>query len=111
VFAAQPAPLRRWVEQVRALSDRPPIVAGTSAAVEAVAAAYWSEDVGLLRGAVSGASGAAYYERIATGETDGAAARRLDGLAVGNLAIILLVIVGAALAGIPAGRPRRGGGK
>jgi hypothetical protein len=99
VFAGRPGSLRQWIEQVQALPDPPPVVAGTSASSEGVAVAYLSSDPPVLAGVVSGASGAAYYERIADGTTDGPAARRLGALSVGNVTVVLLVIIGAATAG------------
>ena len=109
VFASKPGPLRWWVELVRATPYSPPIVAGTSASVEGIAVAYLSSDPALLAGVVSGVGGAAFYERIATGSSDGRAAQRLYALSAGNLAIVLLVIVGAAVVGWPAPGARRGG--
>ncbi len=109
VFAARAGPLRWWVEQSRAMVDPPVIVAGTSAALEAVTSPYFGVDAGQLAGAVSGVSGAAYYERIAKLEMDQPAARRLEVLAAGNLAIVALVIVGAAASGLGGARDSRGG--
>lgn len=100
VFAARANPLRWWIEQVHAVADPPPIVAGTSAALEAVASPYLAGDPAQLAGAIVGVSGAAYYDRIANQRVDGPAARRLDALAAGNVAIVVLVIVGAAVSGL-----------
>jgi hypothetical protein len=108
VFSARPHRLRWWVEQVGALPDPPPVVAGTGASAEGLAVAYLSSEPALLAGAVSGASGAAYYERVVDGTTDGPAARRVSALAAGNLAIVVLVIVGAAASGWSGPRAARG---
>jgi hypothetical protein len=96
VIASGFGPLRRWIEQARAIGAPIPVVAATSAAIESVAAAYSSRDSGSLAGYVSGVSGAAYYERIVDGTSDGPAARRLSVLAAGNIAIVLLLVAGAA---------------
>jgi hypothetical protein len=104
VLAAQPAPLRWWVEQTRALygaEEARPIVAGVSAALGPVASPYL--DAGQLGGMVSGLSGATAYEALRG--TAGQAARRFNALAAGHAVIIALMLAGAviyALAG-----PRR----
>ena len=110
VFAARPGPLRRWVEQAYAMVDPPVVVVGTSAALEAATSPYLGGQQGQIAGAVSGVSGAAYYDRIANGNVDGPAARRLDALAAGNLGIVALVIVGAAVSGLHGSRDKGGGG-
>jgi hypothetical protein len=102
VLAAQAGPLRWWVEQVWASPSPPPIVAGTGASLEAAASPYLAGERPQLAGAIVGVSGAAYYDRIANGRTDGPAAQRLDDLAVANVAIVVLAIVGAGVSGIRA---------
>jgi hypothetical protein len=96
VLAAQPAPLRWWVEQTRALYGRegaPPIVAGVSAALGPVAGPYL--DAEQLGGAVSGLSGAAAYEALqgAPGQATG----RFSALAAGHAVIVALMLAGAVI--------------
>jgi hypothetical protein len=100
IFAARPGRLRRWVEQVQVLDGPPVVVAGTSASAEGPAIALLSSEPALLGGVVSGVSGAAYYERISSGGVAGGAAfERLAAIAAGNLAVVVLVILGAATVG------------
>ncbi len=107
VLAAQPAPLRGWVEQVRAKygTGAPPIVAGVSAALEPVANPYLDSNAGQLRGMVSGLSGAATYEMLQS--VQGEASERLNVLAVGHAAVVVLIISGLIIY-VLAGPRRRG---
>jgi hypothetical protein len=97
VLAAQPDPLRWWIEQAQAhyRGASPPIVAGVSAALEAATSPYFDANAGQLKGLVSGLSGAAAYEthRGATGK----ATQQLNALAAGHFAIVGLMLVGAAV--------------
>jgi hypothetical protein len=97
VLAGKPGPLRWWVEQTRAIANPPAIVAGTSAALEPAASPYLDPSAGQLMGAVSGLSGAAYYDKKASGTTDGWDVEHLNTLAVGHAAIIFLIVLGAIL--------------
>jgi len=96
VLTARPAPLRWWIEQVRARYEfAPPVVVGMSAAVEAAASPYLDASAGQLQGAISGLSGAAAYEnRRGTG---GQATKRLNAMAAGHVAIVVLMLVGAVI--------------
>ncbi|MFQ6102366.1 MAG: hypothetical protein ACE5OS_14205, partial [Anaerolineae bacterium] len=96
VLAAQPAPLRWWVEQAHARGEGTlPVVAGVSAALEAAASPYLDANAGQLRGTISGLSGAAAYERRRGME--GEATRRLNTLAAGHVAIVGLILIGAVI--------------
>jgi len=97
VLAAQPAPLRWWIEQTKAQYSgaSPPIVAGVSAALESVTSPYLDIGAGQLDGAVIGLSGAAAYE--AHRGVEGEATRRLNALAAGQVAVVVLISIGAVL--------------
>jgi hypothetical protein len=97
VLAGKPGPLRWWVEQTRAVANPPPIVAGTSAALEPTTSPYLDPSAGQLMGAVSGLAGAVYYEKKAQGTVEGWATERLNTLAVGQGAIVVLMVLGAIL--------------
>ncbi|HHN94424.1 MAG TPA: hypothetical protein ENK17_06620 [Anaerolineae bacterium] len=96
ILTARPAPLRQWVEQVRArYGDDVTVVAGVSAALEPAASPYLDRNAGQLTGVVAGVGGAAAYEHLRG--VPGRAMGRLNGLAVGHLAIVVLLVVGALL--------------
>jgi hypothetical protein len=95
VLTAQPGPLRWWVEQARALyGDTVPVVAGMSAALESTASPYLDVSARQIEGAINGLSGAAAYETLCGSPQR--ATQRLNALAVGHLAIVGLMILGAA---------------
>jgi hypothetical protein len=102
VLTAEPGQLRGWIEQTQTTgSGQAPIVAGVSAALEPTASVYLDPGAGQLEGAALGLRGAASYERLRG--SAGPATRQLNRLALGHLAAILLMIVGAivhALGGI-----------
>jgi len=105
VLTAQPGPLRWWVEQTYALyGDALPIVAGTSAALEPATSPYLDVSAGQLEGAVNGLRGAAAYETRRG--SAGRATQRLDTLAVGHIAVVGLMVLGAAFYA-PSGLRRR----
>jgi hypothetical protein len=96
VLTAQPGPLRWWVEQTRALhGSAVPVVAGVSAALEPAASPYLDVSAGQVTGAIVGLSGAAAYEMLRG--SAGQAVQRLNALAVGHVAIVGLMIVGAVI--------------
>ncbi len=106
VLTAQPRILRWWIEQtyIGDAHNRPPIVAGLSAALEPFASPYLTTSPPQLAGMLSGLPQAAAYEHhhgIA-----GDATHRLNGLTVGQIVIVGLIIVGAIPYAI-AGRRRR----
>ncbi len=99
VVTSRPGPLQRWVEQTRTrYGDQLPVVAIGSALLEPVISPYLDASAGQLRAAVHGVTETAAYEdlRGARGE----ATQRLDALAAGHLAIVALIVVGAAVHGI-----------
>ena len=105
VLTAQPGPLRWWVEQTRALyGDTVPVVVGMSAALESTASPYLDASAGQIEGAINGFSGAAAYETLRG--TPGQATQRLNALAVGHLAIVGLMILGAAFYALGGSRGR-----
>jgi len=93
VLTAQPAPLRWWVEQTRALGDTYSIVAGVSAALEPAASPYLDASAGQLEGTINGLSGAAAYE--AYRGLGGRATQRTNALAAGHVAVVGLMTLGA----------------
>jgi len=96
VLTAQPGPLRWWVEQAHALyGDTIPVAAGVSAALEPAASPYLDVSAGQMEGAIIGLRGAAAYET--PGESPERGTLRLNALAVGHLAIVGLMILGASL--------------
>jgi len=105
VLTAQPAPLRWWVEQTRALGDMYSIVAGVSAALEPAASPYLDASAGQLEGTINGLSGAAAYE--ARRGLGGRATQRTNTLAAGHVAVVGLMILGAVFYAV--GGLRRGG--
>lgn len=106
VLTAQPGPLRWWVEQIHArYDDAPPVLAGTSAALEPAASPYLETSAGQLNGAVSGLSGAAAYETLRGSR--GQATHRLGALSLGHTATAALMLLGALFYAF-AGLRRRG---
>jgi IS5 family transposase len=96
VLTAQPGPLRWWVEQAHALyGDTIPVAAGVSAALEPAASPYLDVSARQMEGAIIGLRGAAAYET--PGESPERGTLRLNALAVGHLAIVGLMILGASL--------------
>ncbi len=94
ILTSRPTPLRLWIEQANArYGDQLPVVAVGSAALEPVASPYLDANAGQLEGAIHGLKGAAAYE--ARRGTVGSATQRLDALAAGHIAIVVLMIVGA----------------
>jgi hypothetical protein len=108
VLTAQPGPLRWWVEQTRALygDDTPPVLAGTSAALEPLTAPYLDDTAMQLEGAVAGLSGAAAYETL--GGSTGQATLRLNALAAGQTALAALMLIGAVIYTFGGSQGRRG---
>jgi hypothetical protein len=106
VLTAQPGPLRWWVEQARALyGDTIPVAAGMSAALEPAASPYLDVSARQIEGAINGLRGAAAYETLR--DSPGRVTQRLNALAVGHLAIVGLMILGASLYAL-GGLRRRG---
>jgi hypothetical protein len=96
ILTSRPMPLRLWIEQVSArYGEALPLVAVGSAAIEPVASPYSDANAGQLRGAIYGLKGAASYEALRG--LIGTGTQRLDALAVGHLAVIVLMIVGALI--------------
>jgi hypothetical protein len=95
VLTAQPAPLRWWIEQTHARPGTLPIVAGVSAILESAISPYLDASAEQLDGAVHGLSGAAAYEKLYGSK--GRATQQLDALAVGHIATVGLMIIGALL--------------
>jgi len=104
VVTANPAVLRRWVEQTQLLDNDLPVVAGVSASLEPIIQPYFDGSTDRLVGEVGGLAGAAYYEQVLLG-FDGQAARRLNALAAGHYAAIALIVAGAIVYGV--GKTRR----
>ncbi len=106
VLTSRPAPLRLWIEQASArYGDQLPLVAVGSAALEPIASPYLDANAGQLRGAVHGFKGAAAYEALRG--TAGGATQRLDALAAGHVAIVVLMIVGALIHALGGGKEKR----
>jgi len=106
ILASRPGPLLRWIEQVEArYGDQIRVATASSALLEPVTSPYLDTNAGQLSAAVHGLAGAASYESL-RGE-QGEATRQLDTLATGHIAIVVLMIVGAAVHGI--GGDQRGG--
>ncbi|MEA3338957.1 MAG: hypothetical protein U9R15_03230, partial [Chloroflexota bacterium] len=96
VLTARAAPLRWWVEQAHAKYETvPPVVAGVSAAVEAAASPYLDASAGQLRGTISGLREAAAYESHRGTGTQ--AAERLNAVAAGHAAIVILMLAGGVI--------------
>jgi hypothetical protein len=99
VLTSRPGPLQRWVEQAHArYGDELPVVAAGSALLEPVTSPYLDANAGQLRAAIHGLRGAAAYETLQGARTE--AAQRLDVLAAGHIAIVVLMIAGAAVYGL-----------
>lgn len=105
ILTSRPGPLLRWIEQVQArYGDQIQVATANSALLEPVTSPYLDINAGQLSAAVHGLRGAASYEAL-RGE-QGDATRQLDTLAAGHIAVVALMIVGAAIYGI--GGSRRG---
>jgi hypothetical protein len=106
VLTSRPGPLRLWIEQASAqYGDRLPLVAVGSAALEPVASPYLDANAEQLKGAVHGLKGAAAYEALRG--TFGRATQRLDAVAAGHVAIVVLMIVGALIHAFGGGKGKR----
>jgi len=105
VLTAQPAPLRWWIEQTRALGDTHPVVAGVSAALEPAVSPYLGANTGQLKGAIKGLSGAAAYE--AHRGLEGQATQRINALAAGHAAVVGLMVLGAIIYAFGGSRGRK----
>ncbi|MBI3286506.1 MAG: zinc ribbon domain-containing protein [Chloroflexi bacterium] len=88
VLAADPAALRRWVEQVQGPYGRT-LVAGVSAQVDPLARPYYRS--GQVRGLLSGLVGAAEYEQLRARPAE--ASTMLGPLSLAHVAIVLLVLL------------------
>ena len=95
VLAAQPAPLRWWIEQTSVVEEPPSVVAGISAMLEPMASPYLDDNAGQVKGAVIGLRDAAGYESIQ--DRAGSATLRLSSLALGQITIAVLMLAGAGL--------------
>ena len=94
VLTARPGPLRWWVEQTQArYGDTIPVVVGMSAALESAASPYQDTRAGQMEGAIYGLSGAAGYETLLGSPEQ--ITGQLNALALGHLAIVGLMILGA----------------
>jgi hypothetical protein len=99
ILADRPAPLRRWVEQDRALyDDQLPVAVVGSAALEPAVSPYLHGVPSQVAGAIYGLRGAASYEALR--RVGGDATQRLDALAAGHIAILVLVVIGAVVHGL-----------
>ena len=96
ILTSRAMPLRVWIEQASArYGEELPLAVVGSAALEPVASPYLDPNAGQVAGAIHGLAGAASYEALR--ETASDATERLDALAAGHLAIVMLVIVGALI--------------
>jgi hypothetical protein len=95
--------LRWWVEQITVIEnelDRElPLVAGVSAAIEALARPYYDIESPQIDGLVVGLAGAADYERELNW-LEGPAHIRLNGQLVGQLAVAALIVLGMLIYGL-----------
>lgn len=99
ILTSRPGPLLRWIEQVQArYGDQIQVATASSALLEPVTSPYLDTNAGQLSAAVHGLRGAASYEALRGEEGD--ATRQLDTLAAGHVAVVALMIVGAAIYGI-----------
>lgn len=100
--------MRWWVEQTTALErdldTDLPLLAGVSAAIEALVRPYYDMETRQIDGLVVGMAGAVDYER-ALDWLDGPAHVRLNGQLVGQLAVLVLIVMGILFYGLL----RRGG--
>ncbi|MGD2148142.1 MAG: hypothetical protein PVH41_15735 [Anaerolineae bacterium] len=99
VLTSRVAPLRRWVELARVhYGDQLPVALVGSAALEPVASPYVDGNAGQVSGHIHGLRGAASYESLRG--TGGDATQRLNALAAGHLAVILLMVLGSIYHGL-----------
>lgn len=106
IITSWPGSLQGWVEQAQArFGDELPVVAVGSAVLEPIAEPYAAIDAGQLTAAIHGLRGAAAYESLR--DVPGDATHRLDALAAGHLAIVALMITGAAVYGLSESRRRQ----
>jgi hypothetical protein len=99
VLTSRVAPLRRWVELARVhYGDQLPVALVVSAALEPVASPYVDGNAGQVSGHIHGLRGAASYESLRG--TGGDATQRLNALAAGHLAVILLMVLGSIYHGL-----------
>jgi hypothetical protein len=96
--------LRWWVEQTTVLENDLPLIAGVSAAIEPLIRPYYDMDPQQINGLVVGLMGAYDYEREVN--PDGPAHLRLGGQLVGQVAVVILVVLGVLVYGVS----RRGEG-
>jgi len=114
-LAATPDTLRWWIEQAGAPYGVS-LVAGVSAVVDPMARTYYETEPQQMKGLVGGVPGAASYSTLLSGGAglDPEMAARLDSLLVGQV-LVILVILGGAIAGRNRSRPksvaRRGMGR
>jgi hypothetical protein len=103
VLTSEDDNLRWWVEQTTAVEleeDREfPLLAGVSAAIEALVRPYYDMESPQIDGLVVGLAGAVDYERE-LGELDGPAHTRLDAQLVGQLAVLALIVAGVLFYGL-----------
>jgi hypothetical protein len=107
-LAATQNTLRWWIEQASTPSGIP-LVAGVSASVDPLVRPYYEADSKQLVGMVGGIVGAATYKALpsSSGPVD-ESALRLDSLWVGQLAIVLLLLVGNGVYLLRRGSGREG---
>jgi hypothetical protein len=95
--------LRWWVEQTTALEGELetelPLLAGVSAAIEALVRPYYDMELPQIDGLVIGLAGAADYER-ALGQMDGPAHTRLEAQLVGQGAVLALIVIAVLFYGL-----------
>ncbi len=98
--------LRWWIEQTTALERELdmdlPLVAGVSAAIEALARPYYDMESPQIDGLVVGLAGAVDYERKLDW-LDGPAHVRLDGQLLGQSAVFVLIVIGMLIYGLRRG--------
>ena len=97
VLTAQTGSLRWWIEQSHLQAwggDTPTVVAGLSAALEPAASPYLDADAGQLKGVVSGLGGASAYEKLRGSPQP--VTPQLNALAAGHVAVVGVMIFGAA---------------
>jgi hypothetical protein len=103
VFTGDGQVLRRWVEQTTALRRESgvdlPLVAGVSAAIEPLARPYYEMTSPQIDGLVVGLAGAVDYEN-ALNQPDGPAHLRFGGQILGQVAVILVILVGMLYNGL-----------
>lgn len=105
IVTSWPGSLQGWIEQTQArFGDRLPVAALGSAVLEPVTEPYADPSAGQLTATVHGLRDAAAYEALRGVRGD--ATQRLDALAAGHLAIVVLMITGAAVYGLSESRKR-----